>query len=294
MFSSCRRVAAIHDLSGVGKVSLNVIIPILSSMGFQVCALPTAVLSSNTEIAGFKLVDLTEHMRSFIEHWQSMNLEFSAIYSGFLGSPDQIEIVSDFIDHFRHDRQIVVIDPVLGDDGHLYQSMSPRMVEEMKRLIRKADVITPNLTEACALLNLDYQQEMAEPQLLEILKNLCSQGPKISIITNVRNPEFRKQTFVYAFNQKDHKFWKVSCDYVPAAYPGTGDTFTSIITGCLLQGDSLPMALDRAVQFISTAIRATYGYDYDPRQGIMLEKVLPNLNAPFRPSSFELLREDAE
>lgn len=292
MFIPCRRIAAIHDLSGIGKVSLTAAIPILSSMGFQVCPLPTAVLSSNTEIPGFQIVDLTTHMKSFIEHWKSMKLEFSAIYSGFLGSPDQIEIVSDFIDFFRQDHQLVIIDPVLGDDGRLYDSMNPEMIVEMKKLIGKADVITPNLTEACALLDLPYQEEMAETQLLDVLKNLCSKGPKIAIITNVKSHERSKQTFVYAFNSRDGKYWKVSCDFVPAHFPGTGDTFTSIITGCLLQGDSLPMALDRAVQFISTAIRATYGYDYDTRHGIMLEKVLANLNAPFKPSSFELLSEE--
>lgn len=292
MFNPCRRIAAIHDLSGIGKVSLTVAIPILSSMGFQVCPLPTAVLSSNTENSGFRLLDLTEQMRCFIEHWKTMNLDFSAIYSGFLGSPDQIEIVADFIDFFRDSCQLVVVDPVLGDDGRLYESMTTAMVSEMKKLITKADVITPNLTEACALLDLEFQSEMPEDRLKNILQMLCEQGPRVSIITNVMTPDNLKQTFVYALNKHDRKFWKVSCDYVPAHYPGTGDTFTSIITGCLLQGDSLPIALDRAVQFISTAIRATYGYDYDPRQGIMLERVLANLNAPFRPSSFELLNGD--
>ena len=291
MFTPCRRIAAIHDLSGMGKVSLTVAIPILSTMGFQVCPLPTAVLSSNTEFPGFKVVDLTPHMREFYEHWKAMDLEFAAIYSGFLGSPNQIEIVSDLICHFRRERQLVVVDPVLGDDGSLYDSMDPAMIGEMKKLISKADVITPNLTEACALLDLDYKPEMAESELLKTLKDLCKCGPRISIVTNVKNPGNAKQTFVYAFNRVENKFWKVACDFVPANYPGTGDTFTSIITGCLLQGDSLPIALDRAVQFISTAIRATYGYDNDPRHGIMIERVLANLNAPFTPSSFELLNE---
>lgn len=292
MFNPCRRIAAIHDLSGIGKVSLTVAIPILSSMGFQVCPLPTAVLSSNTEIPGFKLLDLTEQMRQFIAHWKSMQLEFTAIYSGFLGSPDQTEIVADFIDYFRKEHQLIVVDPVLGDDGNLYDSMGPEMIVAMKKLIGKADVITPNLTEACALLDLEFSPEMNEKRILEILKDLCKHGPQTAIITNVKSPESFKQTFVYAFNRKDGKYWKVSCDYVPAHFPGTGDTFTSIITGCLLQGDSLPMALDRAVQFISTAIRATYGYDHDTRHGIMLEKVLNNLNAPFKPSSFELVSKE--
>jgi pyridoxine kinase len=292
MLNPCHKIAAIHDLSGLGKVSLTVVMPILSCMGFQVCPLPTAVLSSNTEITGFKILDLTEQMRQFIEHWKSISLDFTGIYSGFLGSPDQIEIVKNFIQHFRRDRQIVVVDPVLGDDGELYASMGPEMISEMKKLISYADVITPNLTEACALLDLQYEGVMAEAKVIKVLKLLCDKGPQISIITNVTTSDRADQTYVYAFNKKDNKFWKVTCDYVPANYPGTGDTFTSIILGCLLQGDSLPIALDRAVQFIGIAIRTTYGHDHDPRFGIMLEKVLPNLSAPFKPSSFELITGD--
>jgi pyridoxine kinase len=292
MFSPIKRIAAIHDLSGYGKVSLTAIIPILSSMGFQVCPLPTAVLSSNTEMPGFKLVDLTDHMRDFIEHWKSLNLEFSAIYSGFLGSHRQIEIVKDFIKHFWHPQQLVVVDPVLGDDGHLYDSMTLDMVSEMKTLISQADIITPNLTEACALLDTRYNEKMHESELKTLLKALSNSGPKIVIITNVHKSDKKKQTFVYAYNKSDGRTWKVQCDYVPAHYPGTGDAFTSVLTGCLMQGDSLPVALDRAVQFISTAVRATYGHTHDPRAGIFLERVLPNLSAPFRPSSFELLEQE--
>lgn len=292
MFVPVKRIAAIHDLSGYGKVSLTAIIPILSSMGFQVCPLPTAILSSNTEIAGFRLVDMTEHMRDFIEHWKSLNLEFSAIYSGFLGSHRQIEIVEDFIDHFRCPEQIVIVDPVLGDDGRLYDSMTPDMVSQMKKLIARADIITPNLTEACALLDIDYNEKMGESALKKLLKSLSSAGPQIVIITNVYKSEKKKQTFVYAYNKSDRRTWKIHCDYVPANYPGTGDAFTSVLTGCLMQGDSLPVALDRAVQFISTAVRATYGYAHDPKGGVFLERVLANLNAPFRPSSFELLEQE--
>lgn len=289
MFSPIKRVAAIHDLSGFGKVSLTVVLPILSSMGFQVCPLPTALLSSNTEVPNLKFVDFTDHMRDFIEHWKSMNLEFSAIYSGFLGSHKQIEIVMDFIDYFRKENQIVVVDPVLGDDGKFYKLMTTDMVHKMKSLISKADVITPNVTEVCALLDQQFEAEMSEEKIKQSLKALSSFGPKIVIITNANPSVAEKQTFVYAYNRLENRFWKIKCDYIPANYPGTGDTFTSIITGCLLQGDSLPIALDRAVQFISTAIRTTYGYNHDPRAGIFLEKVLPNLSAPFHPSSFELM-----
>ncbi|GAB1352206.1 pyridoxamine kinase [Erysipelotrichia bacterium] len=287
-----KRIAAIHDLSGFGRVSLTVAIPILSSMGLQVCPLPTAVLSSNTEFSGFCFVDLTANMRAMIDHWKSMNLTFDGIYSGFLGSHLQIEIVKEFIDHFKNPNQLIVVDPVLGDDGKLYDSMTPDMVSEMKTLISRADLITPNLTEACALLDMKYTEKMPESELKKVLKALSEKGPGIVIITNVNKSDRKKQTFVYAYNRADRRIWKVQCDYIPAHYPGTGDTFTSVVTGCLMQGDSLPVALDRAVQFISIAVRATYGHTHDPRAGIFLEKVLPNLSAPFRPGCFELLEQE--
>lgn len=288
----CKKVAAIHDLSGLGKVSLTAAIPILSSMGFQVCPLPTALLSSNTEIEGYKIFDLTDSMKAIIEHWKTLDVHFDAIYSGFLGSPPQIDIVKGFISHFRKKDTLVVIDPVLGDNGKLYSSMNENMIKEMKHLILSADVITPNVTEACALLDLPYKAKLEEKTIKYILKSLSDKGPKTVIMTNVNKSDKKRQTFVYAYSKITKHFWKVCCDYVPANYPGTGDAFTSVVTGCLLQGDSLPIALDRAVHFITTAIRGSYGYQHDPKYGIYLEKVLPNLNAPFQPGSFILLDEE--
>ncbi len=289
MKNPIQRIAAIHDLSGFGKVSLTVAIPILSTMGFQVCPLPTAILSTNTEIKGFKFVDLTAFMPDFISHWKTLDLKFDGIYSGFLGSHHQIKMVESFIEDFKQNDQIIVVDPVLGDDGCLYESMTADMVNEMKKLIEKARVITPNMTEACALLGKSYSHDIGESQTKDYLRALTDRGPEIAIITNVMKDEKKKKTFVYAYNRNQERFWKVSCDYIPANYPGTGDTFTSVITGSLMQGDSLPIALDRAVQFISMAIRATFGHNHDPRNGIFLEKVLNNLNSPIQNGCYQLI-----
>jgi pyridoxine kinase len=292
LFNPIKKVAAIHDMSGVGKVSLTAVIPILSTMGMQVCPLPTALLSSNTELEGFKFFDMTQCMKEIIEHWKSLNLHFDAIYSGFLGSHEQIDIVTNFIQTFKKENQLVVIDPVLGDNGVLYDSMTKEMVLEMRQLIKHADLITPNVTEALSLLDMPYQESLKESTIKEILKELSDRGPKITIITNANYSSKKRQTFVYAYSKITKHFWKLCCDYIPANYPGTGDTFTSVVTGCLLQGDSLPIALNRAVQFITTAIRAAYGHQHDPKHGIYLEKVLPNLNAPFQPTGFVMLDEE--
>ena len=289
MKNPVKRVAAIHDLSGFGRASLTVVMPILSTLGIQVCPLPTAVLSTHSKFPDYRFVDLTDHMTVFIDHWKELDLTFDAVYSGFLGSHRQIDIVADFITHFRHDELLVVVDPVLGDDGTLYGPLSPDMVGEMRSLIRMADVITPNLTEAALLLDKPYDPKVPVAAVRDWAVELGDQGPRIVIVTSVPETEQGKKTSVVAYNRRDHRFWKVMCEYLPAYYPGTGDAFASVIVGCLLQGDSLPIALDRAVQFISLGVRATFGYAYDTRQGILLERVLDNLRSSVQISSYELL-----
>lgn len=284
------RVAAINDLSGFGRSSLAAIIPILSTMGIQVCSVPTAVLSTHTgDFEGYSFVDLTDSMEQFIAHWKSLQLEFEAIYSGFLGSPRQAEIISRFITDFARDDTLVVVDPVMGDDGKLYATMNQKMVEEMRKLIKKANVITPNITEAALLLNEAVHTAMTEKELRGWLLRLAEMGPDIVIVTGVPDPKQNKNTMVLAYNRADNRFWKVSCVYIPANFPGTGDIFTSVIVGSLLQGDSLPVAIDRGVQFITAAIRASYGFNYPLREGVLLERVLGNLNMPVIANTYDIL-----
>lgn len=286
------RVAAIHDLSGFGKASLTVVIPILSTMGVQVVPLVTAVLSTHSKYKGFHFVDLTEHLQPMVDHWKKLKLNFDAIYSGFLGSHMQIATVERFIDDFRTPGTLVVVDPVLGDNGKLYTPLSQAMVEGMRRLVSKADIITPNLTEVALLLNEPYNPAIGAESMRTNMRRLAAMGAKTVIVTSVPVQGQPRRTSVMAYSSADHRFWKVTCDYLPAHYPGTGDAFTSIITGALIQGDSLPIAIDRAVQFISLGVRSTFGYDYDSNQGFMLERVLHNLNAPVQISTYEWFEED--
>lgn len=290
MYSNkAKKVVAIHDLSGIGRVSLTVVIPILTSMGFQVSPLPTAILSNHTQYDDFSFLDLTDEMRKIIVKWEKMGAEFDAFYSGYLGSPQQISIVKEFVINFRKENNLVVIDPVLGDNGKLYTGFDNTIVDEMRQLINVADVITPNLTEVSYLLDIPFENGNSKERLKEYLLSLSEKGPQIVIITNVPVPDDPHKTSVYAYNRKGNRFWKVTCPYLPAHYPGVGDTFTSVVTGALLQGDSLPMALDRAAQFCYQGIRATFGYEYDTKEGILLEKVLPYLNIPMQVTSYEII-----
>ena len=216
-------------------------------------------------------------------------MHFDTFYTGYLGSPQQAQIVEEFILKFRGENDMVVVDPVLGDNGHLYKGITEEMVTEMKKLIHLADVITPNLTELYYLLDMPYQEHITDAELKQALKTLSDRGPAIVIATSVPVSGDPRSTSVYAYNRFGDRYWKVTCPYLPAHYPGTGDTFTSVITGALMQGDSLPIALDRATQFILQGIRATFGYEYNNLEGIMLEKVLHNLDMPIQISSYELV-----
>lgn len=284
-----RRIAAIHDLSGIGRTSLMAVIPILSTMGFNVCPLPTAILSNHSQYPDFSFLDLTEEMPRIIDQWERLGVTFDAIYTGYMGSPRQIEIVCGFIERFRTADTLVVVDPVLGDNGHLYSKMTQEMVEEMRRLACRADVLTPNLTEAFALLDRPYKTDCTTEELKDLIAELSEMGPDTVIITGVPVPGQSGLTSVIARSKSDLRTWKVTCPYLPAHYPGTGDSFTSVITGSLLQGDSLPIALDRAAQFILQGIRSTFGYRMDNRDGILLERVLPNLNTPIQSATYELV-----
>lgn len=287
------RVAAIHDLSGFGRTSLAVVIPVLSSMGIQVCSLPTAVLSSETgAFDDFVFVDLTHAMSGFLDHWDRLGAKFDAVYSGFLGSPAQVELVARCIERNLSSGGLAVIDPVLGDNGALDPTMTMDMVERMRWLVAHAHCVTPNLTEAAYLLDEPYPGEtMDVPMLKEWLLRLAAMGPDLVMITSVPLENTAHKSAVAAYDRRRDMFWQIACDYIPAFYPGTGDTFASVVTGSLLQGDSLPIAIDRAVQFVTLAIRATFGHNLPTRNGILLERVLQALQVPMTASTYTILEE---
>jgi len=286
------KTAAIHDLSGFGRSSLTTVIPILSTMGIQVCPVPTAILSTHTsEFKDYHFFDFTNQMEAYIAHWKSLKINFDAIYSGFLGSAKQVHIVKDFISSFRTENQIIIVDPVLGDDGETYDTITGDLVSQMNELVGLADVITPNVTEAALLLDEPTDidpNDFTTALIKDWLVRLAETGPEIVIVTSIPVPQQPKLSSVVAYDKGSGRFWQVQCAYIPAYYPGTGDIFTSVLTGSLLHGKSLPIALDRSVQFVTQAIRASFGHDYPRREGVLLESVLDNLRAPIINTSYEL------
>ncbi len=286
------RVAAIHDICGYGRCSLTVAIPVLSTMGFEVCPLPTAVLSSHTLFPNFTLLDMTEELPKIINHWKELDLKFDGIYSGFLGSARQVDIVSGFIEDFRTADTLVVVDPVMADHGKLYPTMPPEMVGEMKKLARRSRVITPNLTEAAFMLDRITPETISESEAKDWLVALTDLGPEMAVITSAPMASHPNASTVVGYDRVDGRFWITERPFVPTQYHGTGDIFASVLTGSLLQGDSLPVAMDRSAQFVATTIRSTFGYreeELGHHHEVLLERALNTLTTPVKNTSYEIL-----
>lgn len=268
------RVAAIHDMSGFGRCSLTVAIPVLSAMGLQCCPLPTAFLSTHTGgFEGFSFLDMTDEMPKATAHWKTLELDFQCIYSGFLGSERQIRIVSDFIREFRKPDTIVVVDPVMGDHGKVYQTYTPAMCEGMVHLAEQADVIVPNLTEAALLMGVDYENlPTGEAGCREIVERLSLEGRRSVVLTGASTaPEL---TGAMCFDAKTSRTKSIQVRRVPREFYGTGDVFASVLTGALVKGMTLPDATRQAVEFVRACAERTAEQNLPIREGVDFEPLL--------------------
>lgn len=277
------RAAVIHDLSGFGRCSLTEVIPILSVMGVQCCPLPTAFLSTHTGgFTGFTFLDMTDELARAAAHWKSLDLKFQAIYSGFLGSERQIGTVADFIRAFRGPDTLVVVDPVMGDDGKAYQTYTPAMCAGMARLAELADVITPNLTEAAFLLGREPRELLDGGRALHdesafraLAEELSLDGKRSVTLTGAALAPGR--TGAMCFDARTGKTEAVQAEFVAHPLHGTGDVFASVLTGALLRGDSLRDGAALAVDFIHDCAVRTVAQGLPLREGVDFEPLLPLL-----------------
>ena len=271
-----KRVAAIHDLSGFGKCSLTVALPILSAAGIETSALPTAILSTHTGgISGYTYRDLTEDMRPVMKHWKSLDIKFDAIYTGFLGSFEQLDIVKEFFDAFRQEDNLILVDPVMGDNGELYTVFTREFAAGMRMLCQKADIIVPNLTEAALLLDEPYHPGPYTHAYIEsLLRKLGALGPQKVVLTGVyfKEDELGAATYDRTTDTIDYVFTQK----IPGYYHGTGDVFASALLSALLNDFSLIDAAAIAVHFTTDSIRRTYKAKTDYRFGVNFEQSFPD------------------
>lgn len=270
-----KRVLAIHDISCFGRCSLTVALPIISSAGVECTIIPTAVLSTHTGgFTGFTYRDLTDDLRPIVDHWRTLDLGFDAIYTGFLGSFRQIDIVSGIFDELGGDGTMIIVDPVMADNGSLYAIFPQEFPSGMRRLCSKADLILPNVTEAALMLGEEYRQGPYTTDYIEgLLRRLGSIGAKKIILTGVFTEADSLGAAAY-----DAETGEVSYAFhplIPGYYHGTGDVFGSAVVSAIMNGLTLAEANTVAVNFTAESIMRTWRAKTDVRFGVNFEAGIP-------------------
>lgn len=272
-----KRVLAVHDISCVGRCSLTVALPILSAAGLETSILPTAVLSTHTgEFTGYTFRDLTCDIMPIAEHWKSLDLHFDAIYTGYLGSFEQIALVSRLIDMFKSDNTVVLSDPAMADNGVLYAGFQPEFTKGMASLCAKADIVIPNLTEAAFMLGRDYRESgYSEADIKELLRALTELGPRIAVLTGITFQEGTLGTAAY--DAKADKYCRYFDEKIDGFFHGTGDVCASAFLAAYMNGKGLQHSLETAVRFTLESIRRTKENGTENRYGVDFENSLPSL-----------------
>lgn len=268
-----KKVCAIHDLSCIGRCALTVVIPLLSQMGVQVVPLPTALLSTHTGgYTDFSFMHMTDEMSRIAAHWNSIDTRFDCVYSGFLGDAKQIEFVLDFADSAKKKSgALFFADPVMGDDGIKYQTYTDEMCALTGEIAKKADVITPNLTEACILLGTPYREKFSDSEIKDMLTELSGGGKTSVVITGITTDD-GKMGAQY-FDRGTRAFGNHYTQKLDRCYPGTGDAFASVVLGSLLSGNCLGEAVFNAVSYVFSAVNLTMKMGTPIREGILLESI---------------------
>lgn len=272
-----KRVLAVHDLCSFGRCSLTAAIPVISAMGMQVCPLPTAFFSNNLTYGEFTFHDFTDKMTGFMDRWEKLGFRYDAVYSGFLASVEQIEVVRDAARRFAsHEESLVVVDPAMGDDGKLYPVFGPEYVDAMRTLVKEATLITPNFTEACFLLGESCGTAVPSSEVLRAMtEKLAALGAKQVVITSV--PAGENEIKVVSFDSVAGEYAERTTPRIPFTTCGTGDLFTSVVTGSLLRGETLAAASALAMKFVSHVMEYTRASGADPREGVIVEPCLKEL-----------------
>lgn len=272
---SQKRIAAIHDISCFGKCSLTVALPIISAAGIETCVIPTAVLSTHTGgFSGYTFRDLTDDILPVADHWIKEGIDVDAVYTGYLGSKEQIEIVRKTIKKVIRKDGLIIVDPVMADHGKLYGGFAPDFPQEMKKLCSDADIITPNITEACFMLGIPYKEGPYDEEYIEMLLDGLSKicGGKV-VLTGVWFDNRR----IGAACLEDGKIQYAFSDHIDTTYHGTGDVFSSSLVAALISEKSLIESTQVAVDYTYACIKNTYKNQPGVNYGVNFESELPYL-----------------
>lgn len=243
-----KRIVTIQDISCIGKCSLTVALPIISAMGIETAIIPTAVLSTHTMFSDFTFKDLTDQIQPISDHWKKENFKFDAIYTGYLGSAEQTKLVCDFFDRYKTDDNIIFVDPAMADNGKLYPAFDNNFAKLMANVCAKADIIVPNLTEACLMTDTEYKTEYDEQYIFDILHKLTAMGAKKAAITGA---SYNGKYGIVGYDSEKNTTFSYFHKKLPTSYHGTGDVFSSVCVGALNNGLSLDKAIKIARRLYS-------------------------------------------
>ena len=270
-----KRILTIQDISCIGKCSITVALPIISAMGIETAILPTAVLSTHTMFQNFTCKDLEDQIDPITDHWVQEGFSFSGIYTGYLASAQQIEIVKGVFEKFRTDNCLTIVDPAMADNGRMYAAFTPEFAKSMASLCGRADIILPNITEASFMIDMPYREEYDEAYIREMLQRLVSLGDRIAIVTGVGFVPGK--TGVYGYDSEKDAYYYYENDRIDAMFHGTGDVFASTFTGAMTGGmswqEAIPVAADYTARCIQATLDDPKGVDY----GVNFEEELPYL-----------------
>lgn len=270
-----KRILTIQDISCVGKCSLTVALPIISAMGVETAIIPTAVLSTHTMFKNFTCKDLTEEILSITNHFQQEKITFDALYSGYLGSIEQIDILTKVFDDFKTSQNVIVVDPVMADNGKLYPAFDKAYAKKMAGLCAHADIIVPNITEASFMTDMEYKEAYDEDYIKTMLRKLSALGAKISILTGV---SFKEGTIgAMGYDRINDEFYHYANEYLPVSYHATGDIFASSFVGTLMNGFDWQKALQVAADYTAECIRLTMNDKEGRWYGVNFEEAIPYL-----------------
>ena len=268
-----KRILTVQDISCVGRCSLTVALPIISAAGVEAGVLPTAVLSTHTAFPKFTFCDLTDEIEGISKTFSELDIGFDAIYTGYLGSFRQLSLVSDLIDRHKNDSCSVIIDPAMADHGKLYKGFTPEFAKAMADLCSKADLVIPNLTEACFMLDIPYTEDYDEEYIRDILKRLTKLGAKRVALTGISFDP--KKLGSYSYDSATDTYFSYFNDKLPVEYHGTGDIFASATLGALMREHTLESALMVAVDYTLECIRLTMADENRRTYGVNFEEALP-------------------
>ena len=268
-----KRILTVQDISCVGKCSGTVAVPVLSALGVEAALLPTAVLSTHTGFPGFTFRDLTDDIPSVEAHWKELGLTFEAFYSGYLGSIRQVQMIRELFCSMKRPGDVIVVDPVMADYGRFYTGFGPEFAKEMCSLCAEADVVVPNLTEACFLDETPFRADMPLDGQKELAKRLASRGMKKVVLTGVQLKETAIGAMLYDAETDAFEFSQT--EKIPAMFHGTGDLFASALLGGIMNGMTVAGAMELAVGYIAECMRITLEDPDHVDYGVEFEKATP-------------------